>query len=1007
MIAAKPGFRRLQALALASVLLGFSLIGVRALASDQSYAVDAISRAQGLPNSNVTAALQSRDGYLWIATGGGLARFDGVRFVSYRPSNTPAFLTSLVISLFEDRDGALWIGTARGVVRLKDGEFKFLGLKDTSVDSFAQDRTGRIWIGTHEEGLFYWENGQLHHETSYDKLPSQFVTCLMIDASGKLWIGSGAPGVDRYDNGSYTHFGGDTDLRDRIDSICEFPAGTVWLGTHAHGLARLRGTNVERFASAQGLASPVVSCVRPALGGGLWIVSGALQKLTETQPVSIATVAQNPGHTMVWECEDREGGIWICAREDGLSRVHRVPYQLISKESGLTSSAVRTVAEDQSGSLWFSLQRQGVARVSPEGYIQNYTHLNGLPSDDISFAYPGTDGRIWMASNDSLVLWNGTSSQRVTSLTQVRGIYRDSEGSMWFGTDDVGLFRYTNGALKRIDYNSGLPILHATAFSEAPDHTLFIGSWAEGIIRLKDGTTTLYDLAKGLPTNEVRAVYSDKEGNLWAGLRGRGLALFQNGSWWNPDSLSEAVGDHVSAITDDTHGRLWLGTAAGVAWLSKKEALAAAAGTGPVPVIHLIGLGEAVGQLQAWSGAQPTVWTAHDGRLVFATRSGALLIDPNNLAVNTVAPPVLIESVLVDRKAEAIGDGIDLPAGARQISVSYTALSFVQTDRVVFRYRLDGYDKDWVDAGTRRTATYTNLPRGHYIFRVSACNSDGVWNDSGANLAVIQEPHFFETNWFYAAVALAAAALAMGAYRWSNRRLRLKLERLEEKQAMDRERQRIARHLHDDLGGDLTEIGLFAEAARRKQTLEEALNDVSSLSERVRGLLGSLDTIVWSVNPDNDSLDQVAVYICEYFQDRFRRLSIRCRLDIGDDPPAYRLTPEQRKQPVPCGQRSHEQHHQARPGDRGLASHAHARECISHSDRRQWPRFPFRPSPGDQTQRAQKHPLPYQRTFRSGGNQFPAGNGDKNRIHDFVRGGRYDSTVRSVAFRSIWLELGR
>jgi signal transduction histidine kinase len=236
---------------------------------------------------------------------------------------------------------------------------------------------------------------------------------------------------------------------------------------------------------------------------------------------------------------------------------------------------------------------------------------------------------------------------------------------------------------------------------------------------------------------------------------------------------------------------------------------------------------------------------------------------------------------------------VSLPPGARSLAVEYAALSFGQAERVLFRHKLEGYDADWVDASTRRTAFYGSLPPGQYTFRVRACNSDGIWNETGASVAIVQLPYFYQTTWFAWLLAGIVMAAGWGLYRWSNRRLRMKVERLEREHAMENERRRIAQDLHDDLGASLTEIGLFADATRRAAPPAEHAG-LDYLAQRVRTLVGSLDAIVWAVNPANDSLDHLAAYIGELFQELFRASAIGRRMEIPPDIPRLPLTAEER-----------------------------------------------------------------------------------------------------------------
>jgi len=853
---------------------------------------DTFGPVQGMPNANVTDVLQTRDGYLWLATGGGLVRFDGVSFTAFRPSNAPAFLTSLILALVEDRQGDLWVGTNQGLVRLHAGVFQRVGLAQDAVSALAEDSSGRVWIGTHDHGLYCWEKGALRVADSVP-LPTPFVTCLAFDRSGALWVGTDTPGIVRYRDGRAERLFTDGELGDHVRSVAEFPVGTLWFGSHDGNLYRVRVGSLQRWGAAQGLGRQEVSALRPAARGGLWVAAGGLYFLPNADGGTLKPIAGLPAHNLAQAFEDREGTLWLAAREDGLIRGRTIPYRAIGTEQGIPTAEVRTVAEDERGGIWAALFHHGMARVDPDGSIQTYSLSEWCPNDDPSVVYPAGQGSVWVGGPGPLQLWRKPGDATgFPEAPGVRGIFRERGGDFWFGTNNSGVFRWKSGRLAAVRIN-GQPIPHATSFAQGGDGAVYIGSWSAGLFRVSGDEVAVAAGDSSLPSKEIRSVLVDRERRLWVGMRSHGLALWAGDRWCTSEALAEAVADHVSAIVDDDGGRLWLGTAAGIFW-ADKSALAEACRRGAAPTLHLAGLGDAVPPVQSWSGAQPVALLAADGRMVFATRQGIFLADQRHLPTNPVPPPVLIEAVSADRMLLDRQGPVALPAGTRQLTVAYTAPSFVNASRVAFRYKLDGYDRDWVDAGMRRTAIYGSLPPGSYRFEVKASNSDGVWNDSGAGLAIVQQPGFYQTRWFAAVLVAAGAAAAWGLYRWSHRRLQSRLEQLEHRQATERERRRIAKHLHDDLGANLTEIGLFAEAARRRQTLPAALEDVVVLSERVRDLIGSLDAIVWAVNPANDSLDQLAAYLSEYFQQLFSRSTVRCRLDVADDLPAFPLTPEER-----------------------------------------------------------------------------------------------------------------
>jgi signal transduction histidine kinase len=618
-------------------------------------------------------------------------------------------------------------------------------------------------------------------------------------------------------------------------------------------------------------------------------VAGRVVHITATDPLVCAALPRLPVATARTALEDREGNLWVTAQFDGLVRARSTFYRVIATEDGLPGAVIKSVAQDAEGNHWVAIQSHGIARMTPEGEVAVWAREHGFPSRDPLSIYASTDGTIWSGYTAGLVAWREGRVELHPEYRSVRVIFEDREGTMWFGNDDALWKMSAGGAFQRVDLTGSPTMVHA--ITQGADGAIYVATSPGGLFQLKDGRSRPYaNLSDGVATG-VRALYVDADGRIWVGVKGRGLGVLIGEEWLNPDAMADAVTDHVSAIIEDRHGQLWLGTPSGIMWGSKAQLLAAARGREP-PRLRLAGLEDGARSMPVSSHSQPTVWRSNTGTLLFATRRGVLEIDPDHVPSNPVSPVVHVEQVIVDGQPADVHRPVELSPQARQLAIEYTALSFVASARVGFRYRLEGYDRDWVDAGTRRVATYANLPSGHYVFRVIACNSDGQWNRVGDSIAIHQIPHFYETWWFAVLVCVAIVLAIFGAVRWSQRRLERELERMEQKQMLERERRRIARHLHDDLGANLTEIGLFAAAARNRTA--QPNTDLDELSDRVRGLVGSLDAIVWTTNPANDSLDHVATYICEYFQSLFARSVIRCRVDIAGDMPAYPLTPEQR-----------------------------------------------------------------------------------------------------------------
>lgn len=868
---------------------------IRNFGRAEQFFFDTYGVESGLPGVVVNSVCQTRDGYLWVATGGGISRFDGVRFTSFRPSDTPALQTPLIYRFLEGRDGTLWIGTARGLVRYRDHTFERVGLEECEIHALAEDREGRLWIGTFGRGLFVREGDRIRHVDDPSLAGPCYVFRLFFASDGRLWIGTDPGGLVCYADGVFQHSNLAAQLPSPVEAIAEQPAGTLWFGTRSDGLWRVQGDTVQKIGRTEGLIGPGVADLANAAGGGLWVVSGKLQRIMDPAAPVVTTLPEVPRDRVFGVYEDREGSIWLSAKERGLVRGGSMPYRLMSRHDGLPNDAVRSIVQDRSGNLLLAVQGRGVMQLAPDGTLSmtrwNQDDIPGLSPTVVLVA---RDGALWIGTAAALYVVRGEQAEVFTQIRSVYGLFEDSRGAIWVGTVQQGLFRHENGQFNPVMLANNEPILHAASFCEGPDGSVYATTWSSGFVQVRGGRAIRYGRADGLPTDEVRAVYADADNRIWLGFRGHGLGLWQDGRCWSSDALAQAVFDHVSAIVEDVRGQLWLGTPAGVMWVAKADLLAAARGQKDAAELHVAQVNRSLRAASVWSGSQSVVCAARDGTFLFATREGILAIDPQRVSGSGLPPPVYVERVAIDGRRVDPGADLTLAAGARNLVIDYTAPSFVEASQVLFKYRLEGYDADWVDAKTRRVAAYGSLAPGRYTFHVIACNADGVWNNEGATLTITQRPRFYQTPWFFGLICLGVVGIGVGLHRWSSYRLTLRLERLEAKQATERERRRIAKNLHDDLGANLTEIGLFAESIQQKLTMPDASADIAALSERVRNLAGTLDAIVWSANPENDSLDRLATFVCGLFQDLCRMAGVRCRIDQPDALPACALTPDER-----------------------------------------------------------------------------------------------------------------
>ena len=662
---------------------------------------------------------------------------------------------------------------------------------------------------------------------------------------------------------------------DNVTTLYEDRRGNLWIGTYG-GLTRWSEGKFVVERDSEGGFYDQVNALLEDQEGDLWM--GARDGLYELRVKRFLTYTRQQGlpHNNVMSVlEDRHGSLWISTWGGGLVQLKDEEITGYTKEIGgsncLGSDLVLSLYEDRDGSILIGTDYEGGTFRFNEGKFDRlWDKEQALTNRVIRVIYRDRQGNLWFGASPGLVLWG--SKEKFLERATIRCILEDDAGNLWVGTND-GLFRRQDGKFIRLTAPGGLNHDTVSALHEDRDHTLWIGTEGGGLCRYQNGQFTAYTTRHGLWSDEIFEILEDDYGWLWMSCP-RGVFRV------NKRNLAEFDRRQTAALTSIAYGKA-----------------------------------DGMESIQCSGVAKPAGWKSHDGRLWFATTKGVVVTDPNSgLGLNEQPPPVRIEEVLADKHPLDLAGSspLRIAPGRGELEFHYTTLSFPVPEKNHFKYKLEGVDPDWVEAGMRRVAYYNNLRPGAYRFRVMACNNDGVWNTVGAELAVTLLPHFWQTWWFFGFLAMAMAGFIGGAVRYATRRkLQWKLERLEQQHAIEKERTRIARDMHDDLGAQLTEILLLNELAHKNKTNPDKLEaHLSKQSHVVQDVAGSLDTIVWAVNPINDSIDRLANYLYEQVERLLTISSIRCRFDVPDELPDYFLSSEVRHNVFLAGQGSPEQHHQ-------------------------------------------------------------------------------------------------
>jgi diguanylate cyclase (GGDEF)-like protein len=802
---------------------------------------------QGLPQNTVTAILQSRDGYIWLGTEEGLARFDGVRFAVFDRRRTPGFSDNYVSALLEDRSGSLWIGTRQGgLLRLSGGVFTPLtrkeGLPHNFVRCLAEDRAGRVWVGT-DAGLAVWTGKGFSIYTTRQGLSSDSVRSISEDVHGDLWIGTRGGGVNRLHSGVFTAYRKENGLpSDDIWSTLVARDGTLWVGTAGAGLVRFSGGQMTTITTRDGLPNDFIGAIFEDRRGNLWVGTdgGGLSRLAGGRWTSW-TMREGLSNDFVQAfLEDREGSLWIGTQGGGLNRLEDQKFTLYTSREGLSRDVVWSIFEDRRGAIWIGTLGGGLNRLEG-GQVTTLSKRDGLPSDSVWSTLEGADGSLWIGTRGGgLARWKdgkatsfgtreGLAGNIVLSLLEDR-----KSGALWVGTSS-GLSRLADGKLVSFTTREGLPSNNILALAQSRDGEIWIGTRGGGVAHLGGGKFLRVPAPAGSPGETVYDIHEDATGAIWCATAGDGLHRIAGGRVRAYGSRDGLFDDLIYRILEDGSGRFWMSCNRGIFRVDRKDFDLYDAGK--IKTIPTVAYSRADGlrNPECNGGFQPAGWRGRDGRIWFPTNAGAAVVDPGRLPINTLPPPVALEGLLVDGRDMSLLAPLRIPPGRGSFEFHYTGLSFLAPDRVNFRYRLDGFDRDWVEAGQRRVAYYTNLPSGQYTFRVLASNDAGLWSPRGASVALIVEPRFYQTFWFFLLCACAAVAMGEGAYVLRVRQLKARQRELEELVA---ERTRQLAEANQVLER-LSLVDPLTGIANRRQ-FEKVLEFERRRSERTGGALALL-----------------------------------------------------------------------------------------------------------------------------------------------------------------------
>lgn len=862
----------------------------------------------GLPDNAVTTIVQTHDGYLWVGSYGGLARFDGVRFTVFNSASEPELQSDRITDLYEDRNGVLWIGHERGdLTCYRNGKFESQNVHETGVrrkiSAIGSDSSGDVWMVSEEGTLVRVRDGARCALPNNDG-----VVEAAVDGSGRFWIASGGR-LAMLSGGelkSFTGTNGDDSFGSYIQGICPSRDGGVWV-VGDNMVRKFNGVTMTEDRGTNPCNATVVAMVETPDGTlAMGTSMGGLYLLQTNH--AVLHFDQESGFPNNWiRCltEDREGTLWVGAGSMGLTALRRGKVETLEAQDHWQGHAVLSTAAARDGSIWATTEGAGLYQLIDNEW-KNYGLESGLSNLFIWSVSEDKQGRIWAST------WGGGVFVRQEGRfvrppgmelveAPMGATLQGPDGVTWIGTVS-GLIRYQNGAVKWFGEKEGLKVPDVRSIAQARDGTVWFGMLGGGLGRLQNGAVKQFQKSDGLASDYVQSLKLDEDGTLWIGTYGSGLNRFKDGKFSIVTAEAGLPNNFICAMEEDSRGNFWISSHRGIFRVSKKELNDCADGKILAVSCLTYGEGDGLPSLECSGGLQPAACKFADGRICFATSKGLVAVDPSDIKVSQLPPPVVIEDVIVNGRVLRSGVTesnvpVRIPPGQQRFEFHFTGLSFVAPEKMQFQYQLVGWDNDWIKSSNdKRVADYSYLPPNSYTFHVRACNSDGIWNETGASFSFVVLPHFWQTWWFGILAGLAAVGVvARIVWYISRRRLRRKLENIQREQAIERERTRIAKDIHDHLGANLTRISLLSQSAQGElENTEQAAAQLDRIYETSRELTRSMDEIVWAVNPRHDTLDSLASYLGNFAQEYLMSLRIRCRLEVPLHLPHWPITAETR-----------------------------------------------------------------------------------------------------------------
>lgn len=816
--------------------------------------------------------VQDDEGYIWLGTGYGLNKFDGIRFQTYFEND--GLNSSRIRALHKSSDGKIWIGSEAGVNYFSSDSIYTLpalnALENTTVTTILEDGVGNIWFGTDGNGVWQFDGNQfLTQYTTSNGLVGNRIRTIEESQKGEIWIGTRS-GITVLRDGNFINYTEVDGLStERVRDIAIAPDGQVWIGTR-EGLIKSNGEVFELYTTQDGLVNNFIQTLTVTPKGNLWIGTESGASFYNGNTFQNYSVRSGLSTEIIQSSLlDNENNTWLGTYGGGVNLFLGDYFENYSTEQGLPNNLVTSFTEDANGTTWVSTFGGGITALE-EGEFKGYGINSKLSDNQIYTLYTDSDQRTWVGKSDGLAYFENNAvkvfSEQEFPYPKVRNIMEASDGTYWISTYDDGIIRYDGEEFQQISSEDGLISNRVLVSVEGDDGSVWIGTYG-GVTRYMDGEFQSFAIQEGLPNNAVMNLEKDDQGRIWASTFG-GIAWF-DGLRFQSITRNDGLPDDVCYFIHQTEdGLFWIGTTNGVVRFDAEEYFNSENGSA-VEAFQVLNTEQGLIANELNLGA---VYEDSEEMLWFGTVEGFSRFNPKAYRGNPVPPKVHITGINASGREYQTERPFRLSHEENYLEIQFAGINFTAPNQIMYEYQLSGIDPDWQQT-TSRSVKYPSLPPGEYVFKVHARNINGMWSEDVEEVRFSITAPFWMQWWFGGAMLIVIVGIIYLFYNYYRVRKMIDIERM---------RVRIASDLHDDVGASLTEIALQSDFLQATDTNPELKKTLKQIGKQSRKIVSSLDDIVWSIDARNDTLGDLTDRMQDYILHTLEQKEMVVNYDFDD-----------------------------------------------------------------------------------------------------------------------------